>query len=73
MPLTDAAARESLVRLSLSVAEYATNSNGFAVLTYRDGDTVRCAAFVSKMAVSLLQPGVERMVEMENTHAPPPR
>lgn len=53
--LTDRSAREDLVSLTLSVAERFINSNGSATLLYTDGEIRRRTAFVSKMAVSLLQ------------------
>jgi hypothetical protein len=67
--LTDRSARENLVSLTLSVAERFTNSNGSATLLCIDGE-IRRTAFVSKMAVSLLQPGAERSFEIDSLHAP---
>ena len=55
--LTSRPAREDLLTLTLSVAERFTNSSGSATLVYQHGEIRRRAAFVSKMAVSLLQPG----------------
>ena len=68
--LTDRSAREDLVSLTLSVAERFTNSNGSATLLYTDGAIRRRTAFVSKMAVSLLQPGAQRSFEIDGLHAP---
>lgn len=68
--LSDSSARERLIALSLSLSEHGTNSNGYAVLTYGEAETQRHVAFVSKMAVSLLQPGAERDFDLTNPHAP---
>ncbi len=68
--LTDRPAREDLVSLALSVAERFTNSNGSATLVYTDGEIRLRTAFVSKLAVSLLQPGAERSFEVDGLHAP---
>jgi len=68
--LTDRSARKDLISLSLSVAERFTNSNGSATLVHTDGEIRRRTAFVSKMAVSLLEPGAERSFEIDGLHAP---
>jgi hypothetical protein len=68
--LTDRSAREGFLTLTLSVAERSTNSSGSATLAYQDGEIRRRAPFVSKMAVSLLQPGAERSFEIDGLHAP---
>jgi hypothetical protein len=67
--LTDRSARENLVSLTLSLAERFTNCNGSATLLYTDGEIRLRTAFVSKMAVSLLQPGAERSFEIDGLHA----
>lgn len=71
--LTDNSARENIVSLALSVAEHSQNSNGFAILTYCKGETQQCAAFVSRMAVSLLQPGSEQTFNAADSYAPASR
>jgi hypothetical protein len=68
--LTDRSAREGFLTLTVSVAERFTNSNGSATLAYQDRETSLRAPFVSKMAVSLLQPGAERSFEIGGVHAP---
>ena len=68
--LTDRSARKGLLTLTLSVAERFTNSSGSATLAYKEGEIRQRAAFVSKMAVSLLQPGAERFFEIDGLHAP---
>lgn len=68
--LTDPLQRDDFLLLTLSVSERFTNSNGAATLVYRKGKVRRRADFVSKMAVSLLQPGAERNFEIDNMHAP---
>ena len=67
--LTDRSTREGFLTLTLSVAERFTNSNGFASLAYHRGEIRLRSAFVSKTAVSLLQPGAERSFEIDNLHA----
>lgn len=68
--LTESAARKDLLSLSLSVAERFTNSSGSAIVSYRQGAMPQRAAFVSKMAVSLLQPGAEQTFDADDLHAP---
>jgi hypothetical protein len=68
--LEDSAARNHFSFLTLSVAERFTNSHGSAVCYYLDGEILRQAAFVSKMATSLQQPGAERDFDINKTHAP---
>lgn len=68
--LTDRAAREGFLILTVSAAERFTNSSGSATLTYQEGEIRRRVAFVSKMAVSLLQPGAEHSFEPDGLHAP---
>lgn len=58
--LTDAAARHSVVRLSVSAAERGVNSNGYAALSY-EIDGIRRRTFYGRAeVVSLMQPGAER-------------
>lgn len=57
--MTHRPARDGFLTLTLSVAERFTNSSGSATLAYQAGEVRRRASFVSKMAVSLLQPGAE--------------
>lgn len=68
--LTDRSAREGFLALTLSVAERFTNSSGSATLAYQEGEIRRRVPFVSKMAVSLLQPGAERSFEIDGLYAP---
>jgi hypothetical protein len=68
--LTDRSAREGFLTLTLSVAERFANSSGSATLAYQEGEIRRRVPFVSKTALSLLQPGAERSFEMDSFHAP---
>lgn len=68
--LADETARKNLLALHVSVSERFTNSNGFSVLIYLDGGIRRSAYFVSKMAVSLLQPGAEEKFDRDELYAP---
>jgi Methylamine utilization protein MauJ len=68
--VTDRSLREGFFGLTLSVAERFTNSNGSATLSYQHGGVRRHAAFVSNMAVSLLQPGAEHGFEIDGLHPP---
>jgi hypothetical protein len=64
--LENESARKSLIRLSTTLSETGTNSNGGATIRYqRDGTTCR-AYFVSKMATSLLVAGREVTFDPEN-------
>jgi hypothetical protein len=71
--LSDSAAREGLVSLTVSAAESAMNCNGFAALIYRDGAGRRRTSFVSKMAVSQLQAGADKVFDEDCLHAPASR
>ncbi len=68
--LSNDAARDSLCALMTSAAASGINVNGFAQLTYDDGGTRRCAFFVSRMALSLLQVGGETQIDRDSYHAP---
>jgi len=57
--ISDAEALAPLVSLSLSLAAHGVNSHGTALLTWQSGEERRTQAYVSPMAVSLLQPGQE--------------
>lgn len=57
--LSEKTARKSFIRLTVTLAETGTNSNGGAVLTYDRDGARRKVFFVSKMATSLLMPGCE--------------
>jgi hypothetical protein len=63
-------ARASLSTLMISTAEDGTNISGFAKLVYRAGADRLQAIYVSKMAVSLLQPGAEEQVDEDRFYAP---
>jgi hypothetical protein len=58
--LIDPTARNGLIELRVSVSEIYTNAHGRASITYRDGQDMRVAYYVSGNAVSLLQPGAEQ-------------
>ena len=68
--LTDARARESVIKLSVSAAESGINSHGYAVLTYEIADVRHRVFYVPKEAVSLLQPGAERDFNPETFSSP---
>jgi Methylamine utilization protein MauJ len=57
--LSEKAARKSFIRLTVTVAETGTNSNGGAMLLYDQDGERRQVFFVPKLAVSLLAPGRE--------------
>jgi hypothetical protein len=67
--LTDSGARQDFLSLTLSVAESGVNSNGFATLINEEHGTRRHISFVSKMAVSQLQPGAEDAADVDQFHA----
>jgi hypothetical protein len=67
--LSQPSARKELLFLTLSLAESGTNAHGIAKLVWRDGALRREAAFVSKMAVSQLQPGAEQNFDFDYFHA----
>src|SRR5215469_130905 len=68
--LTDAAARNSVVRLSVSAAEGGVNSNGYAILSY-EIDGIRRRTFYGRAeAVSLMQPGAERDFDPGEPYSP---
>lgn len=63
--ITDSDARSRFVSLTLSAAESGLNVNGFATLVYQECGTRRHTSFVSKMAVSQLQPGAEDAFDVD--------
>lgn len=67
--LSDTAARESFLYLSLSVAETGGNTNGSALLVYEQEGVKRRVGFVPKMAVSQLRPGAETLFDFDSFHA----
>jgi hypothetical protein len=68
--LTDAPARKSMIKLTVSAAERGVNSHGYAILTYEIAGVRHRAFYVPKEALSLLQPGAERDFEPEKLHSP---
>lgn len=58
--LSDKAAREQLIELTLTAAEHGTNANGHATLTYKNGDQVRTSYYVHQLALSLHSAGAEK-------------
>lgn len=68
--LTDAAARLSVIKLTVSVAEGGVNSHGYASLIYEIEGVRHRAFYVPKEAVSLLRPGAEQEFNPENLHSP---
>jgi hypothetical protein len=57
--LTDPEARQSLLEVRVSVSEVLTNSHCRASISYRDGQGIKIAHYVSRNATSLFQPGAE--------------
>ena len=68
--LDNSSAREAFLSLTVSAADSATNANGFATIIYRQGQCRHRASFVSKMAVSQLQPGAETVFDEDCYDAP---
>jgi len=68
--LTDATARNSVIRLSVSAAEAAINSNGYATLSYEIGGTRRRTFYGRAEAPSLMQPGAERDFDHHQPYSP---
>jgi hypothetical protein len=68
--LTDAVARRSVVRLTVSGTESGTNSNGYATLIYEIYGVRRRAFYVPRAAVSLLQPGAEQDFDPDKLNSP---
>ena len=68
--LTDATARNSVIRLSVSAAEAAINSNGYATLSYEIGGTRRRTFYGRAEAPSLMQPGAERDFDHQQPYSP---
>ena len=68
--LTDAAARNSVVRLSVSAAERGVNSNGYATLLYEVDGIRRRTFFGRAEALSLMQPGAERDLDAIEPYSP---
>lgn len=58
--LGNAEALGSLIEIRVSGSEIYTNAHGRATIEYRSGDTTKTAHYVSRNAVSLLQPGAEK-------------
>lgn len=67
--MTESSARLRFISLSLSLAESGSNVNGFATLVHQDCGVRRHTSFVSKMAVSQLQPGAEDVFDVDQFHA----
>ncbi|MCS0494343.1 hypothetical protein NVS89_04480 [Ancylobacter sp. MQZ15Z-1] len=57
--LADEASAAGVIDVTLTGSGFGTNNNGFATLRYVNEKALRAVHFVSKMAVSLLQPGAE--------------
>lgn len=68
--LEDAAARDSVVKLTVSGAERAINSNGSATLQYEISGAQRWAFFVRREAVSLMQSGAEKNFDADQLYSP---
>lgn len=68
--LSDAPARQSVIRLTVSAAEGGINSHGYASLLYEIGGVRHRAFYVPKEAVSLLQPGAEQKFDPAILYSP---
>jgi hypothetical protein len=71
--LTNPTARKNVRTLTLSAAEFAINSHGYACLTYETEGVRHQAFFVSIEAVSLTQPGAEQEFDSHRRYAPASR
>jgi hypothetical protein len=67
--LSDKAARKDLVSLTISSAASGTNTNGHATIKTRTVDGDRTVSFVSHLALSLLEPGVEKTYDHSYQYA----
>jgi hypothetical protein len=67
--LADSGEQNGFLHLTLSGAERATNSNGFGALVYQQNGVRRRTSFVSRMALSLFQPGAESALDAELSQA----
>ena len=67
--LSDKDALKRFIRLTVTVSETGTNSNGSAVVVYDEG-VKRRAYFVPDMAVSQFQPGREDVYDPDVLHSP---
>ena len=68
--LSDATARQSVIRLTVSAAEGAINSHGYASLLYEIESVRHWTFYVPKEAASLLQPGAEQKFDPEILYSP---
>ena len=71
--LISKSARSALLSVTLSMSEFATNSSGFASISFLGDDRRRQANYVSQLAVSLLQPGSDQRFNPEPRHTPAAR
>jgi hypothetical protein len=68
--LTDATARNSIIRLTVSVAERGINSHGYATLSYLIDGIGRRTFYGRNEAVSLMQPGAEKDFDPGEPYSP---
>jgi hypothetical protein len=68
--LTDATARNSVVRHSVSAGERSVNSNGYATLSYEIDGLRRRTFYGRAEAISLIQPGAERDFDRGEPYSP---
>ena len=68
--LADGTARKGVVRLTVSGAECGINSHGSAMLVHEAGDDSHRVFFVTREAVSQLQPGMEQRFDFDFRHSP---
>jgi hypothetical protein len=67
--LSDKATRKDLVNLTISSAVSGLNANGHATIKLRRPDGDHTVSFVSRMALSLLQPGAEKTYDHSYQYA----
>ncbi len=68
--LADKSARDSLIRITMTGAESATNCHGQAEIIFIDDGQPKRAAYVSRMAVSDQQDGAEMVFDFDSRYAP---
>ena len=68
--LADKSARDSLIRITMTGAESATNCHGQAEIIFVDEGESKRAAYVSRMALSAQQNGAEMVFDFDRRYAP---
>jgi hypothetical protein len=71
--LSNAEAREKLIRLTITGAEAGVNSHGHAEIVFNDGESTKRYAYVHRLALSLQTPGAELTYSFDRRAAPASR